>query len=136
MTAIAYGETGPLQESAGVFLEPVTVKDAEQIPAAVMVARDANGEAVNAADTADLVVLGRSEENVDNTADGKTIKVKRGPFWVLNNGNITAAHIGTNATVVDNQTVGLPADTTNDVVAGKILDVHANYGVLIDTRFA
>jgi hypothetical protein len=136
MTAIAFGDTGPLVESAGVFLTPVTVKDAEQIPAAVLVARDANGEAVNAADAADLVVLGRSEENVDNTADGKTIKVKRGCFWAQNNGNITAAHIGTNATVVDNQTVGLPADTTNDVVAGKILDVDAANGVLIDTQFA
>lgn len=134
MVAIAWGDSGNAPESAGLDVVLV-VKDAERIPASVIVCRDANGEAVNGTDTADLVCVGRSQQAVDNTDDGKSIKVRRGPFWWQNNGNITAAHIGLQATVVDNQTVGLAADTNNDVVAGRILAVDANLGVLVDSRF-
>ena len=114
----------------------IPAKAAEVIFAGALVARDANGEAVNAADTADLKVLGRCEETVDNTNDGKYVKIKRGPFWFDNDGNITNAHLGLNATVLDNQTVSLASVTTNDVVAGKILAVDPALGVLVDTRFA
>ena len=135
MVAVAYPDSGSLVKAAGVYLNPLTVKDAEKIPAAVLVARDANGEAVNASDTAGLTVLGRSSEAVDNSDDGKTIKTERGPFFLANNGNITKAHIGSNACVVDNVTVGLAADVANKIIAGRILDVSDN-GVLVDERFA
>lgn len=120
--------------SAGEYVSLV-VKDAEIIYAGTLVAIDANGEAVNASDASGLKVIGRAEETIDNTDDGLSIRVKRGCFFFTGSG-ITAANIGSNATVVDNQTVGLAAATTNDIVAGKILAVDASLGVLIDTRFA
>jgi hypothetical protein len=134
MVAVAYPDTRNLQKVEGVHLSPLTVKDAEKIPAAVLTAIDANGEAVNASDTAGLRVLGRSAEAVDNSDDGKTIRVERAPFLLENNGNITKAHIGGNAYVVDNQTVGLAADVDNDIIAGRILDVM-DAGVVVDPRF-
>lgn len=133
MTVTAYPDVLNTPESAGDFVQ-ATMKDAERIGAGVGVSLDSNGEAVNAGDTSGDTFLGRSEESVDNTGDGKKIKVKRGAFWFANNGNITAAHIGSQATVVDNSTVGLAADTTNDVVAGRILNVDAELGVLVDSR--
>ncbi len=133
MAALTAERNSP--ESAGVHnLE--TVKDAEVIFAGALVALDANGEAVNAADTAGLKVRGRCEQSVDNSADGESVKVKRGAFWYDNDGNITAAHIGTSACVVDNQTVGPAAETSNAIIAGEILAVDASLGVLVDTRLA
>lgn len=84
------------------------------------------GYAIPAADTASHVVQGRAEEQVDNSAgaDGaKTIAVARGCFRYNNNGSITVANVGQNATVVDDNTVGLAAQTTNDIVAGRIEEV-------------
>lgn len=122
-------------ESAGICLQ-LPAKDAEVLFAGALASLDANGEVVNAGDTASTKVLGRVEETVDNTNDGENVKIRRGAFWFDNDGNITAANIGDNATVLDNQTVSLASVTTNDIVAGKILDVDATLGVLIDTRFA
>jgi hypothetical protein len=121
-------------ESLGAFVSLV-VKAAEKIYAGCLVAVDGNGEAVNASDTAGLKVIGRAEETIDNTNDGLSIRVKRGAFFFAHAG-ITAAHIGLNATVTDNQTLAAPDATTHDIVAGKILAVDATLGVLVDTRFA
>jgi hypothetical protein len=121
-------------ESAGDFVNLV-VKNDEIIFAGTLVAVDGNGEAVNASDTAGLKVIGRAEETVDNSADGLSIRVKRGAFFFAHSG-ITDAHLGLNATVTDNQTLAAPAATTHDIVAGKILAVDATLGALVDTRFA
>lgn len=133
MAALTEERNSP--ESVGAYVR-LTVKDEEVIYAGALVAIDANGEAVNAGDTASTKVIGRAEQTVDNSDDGETITARRGCFWFDNDGNITAANIGDNATVVDNQTVSLASETTNDIVAGKILAVDASLGVLIDTRFA
>jgi hypothetical protein len=88
----------------------------------------ASGLAVPASDTAALTVVGRAEEQVDNTggaASAKTIAVARGCFRFDNGASITSAHVGTNATVVDDHTVGLAAGTTNDIVAGRIEEVDS-----------
>lgn len=104
-----------------------------KIPKGVMVmVVSGTGTALNGADTANGLVMGISTQLVD-TALGHTVcPVMRGRFWFANNGNITAANVGQQATIVDNQTVGLAADTTNDVVAGLILQVDSVDGVLID----
>jgi hypothetical protein len=76
--------------------------------------------------------MGISTQLVDTTLGHTSCPYKKGRFWLGNNGSITAANIGQQATIVDNQTVGLAADTTNDVIAGLILDVNAIDGVLLD----
>lgn len=105
---------------------------ATTIPAGVMVCTNAAGTAVNGADTAGLIAQGRSAHRA-STVDGDTkIVVERGWFWFANDGTITAANIGANATILDNQTVSLAATTTNDIVAGRIEAVDATLGVLVN----
>jgi hypothetical protein len=102
------------------------------IPIGVMVcvATPAAG-AVNAADTAGFLVMGVSHQAAVQANGDTKIVVGKGIYKMGNNGNITAAHIGIAVTVVDNQTVGLAADTTNDVIAGYVTEVDSD-GVWID----
>lgn len=84
-----------------------------------------------------LVAIGRFEETVDNTdgADGDlTVRVKRGCFPFENSAaadQITAAEIGSNAYIVDDQTVAKTSGTNTRSVAGKIFDVDAE-GVWVE----
>jgi hypothetical protein len=112
---------------------PIPLTASTKIPGGVMVMVVAGtGTALNGADTANGVLMGISTQLVDTTLGHTSCPYKKGRFWLGNNGNITAANIGQQATIVDNQTVGLAADTTNDVIAGLILDVNATDGVLLD----
>lgn len=82
-----------------------------------------DGYAVPASDAAGLVPYGRAEDQVDNLAGAAGAKVfaaSKGVFRWDNNGTITQANVGENATIVDDHTVGLAAGTTNDLVAGRI----------------
>jgi len=118
--------------SAGLG-RPIPLTASTKIPGGVMVMVVAGtGTALNGADTASGVLMGVSTQLVDTTLGHTSCPYKKGRFWFGNNGNITAANIGQQATIVDNQTVGLAADTTNDVIAGLILDVNAIDGVLLD----
>ncbi len=107
----------------------MSVKGSTKIYMGAIVCAEAGGYAVPGSDTAALTVMGRAEEQVDNTtgADGaKVIPVAKGVFKYANAGTITIANVGDNATVVDDQTVGLAAGTTNDVVAGRIEQVESD----------
>ena len=111
---------------------------ATKIPSGALVAIDANGRAVNAANTAGLRVIGRAEETVDNSAGAAgdlSINVKVGEFKYANSvaNAITVAMVGKRAFVEDNQTVANAG--TNGVVAGRITGVDSD-GVWINTRSA
>lgn len=93
------------------------------IPAGAMVCVDATGTALNAADTAGLIAMGRAEAPADYAAGDREVVVARGVFLWANNGNVLQAHVGSSVTIVDNQTVGLAADTTNDIIAGWVEEV-------------
>lgn len=58
-------------------------------------------------------------------------EVGAGEIWLGNGGNITAAHLGQTAYMLDDQTVGLAADATNDIKVGIIEAVDATLGVLV-----
>ena len=109
-----------------------------KIPAGVIVmVIGGTGTALNGADSAGGICMGISTQLVDTALGHTKCPIKRGNFWFNNNGNITAANVGQQATIVDNQTVGLAADTTNDVIAGEILEVATVDGVaqvLVDMR--
>ena len=112
------------------------VNGAEKIPTGVLVARDATGYAVNAADAVGVKVLGRSNAEADNTdgADGDIgIEIERGVFLFGNDvtNPVTIASIGENCFVKDNQTVDSDGGI-NVVVAGRVHDVTAE-GVWVDT---
>lgn len=104
------------------------------VPAGAIVCSNAAGAGVNGADAAGLVCQGRAAHRASsNTPDTDTeIIVDKGTFWFANDGTITAASIGLNATILDNQTVSLAATTTNDIVAGRIEAVDATLGVLVN----
>lgn len=101
-----------------------------------LVCRNTSGYAVPAADTASFVFEGVAFEKVDNTggANGaKSIRVrKRGIHYFAASG-MAITDVGKAAFVVDDQTVGLAATTTNDIEVGDIADFVSatNVGVEI-----
>lgn len=86
-------------------------------------------EAYPAADVANYAVLGRAE---NTAAEGETCVVKRGTFRWANGGSYDDGDIGKLCYVEDKATVYKAASATNDIPAGRIVDVDA-YGVWVDT---
>lgn len=102
------------------------------IPIGVMVMSVA-GKARNANDgTAGAILVGISAQAASYAAGDRTIIVEKCIAKMDNNGNVTAANqFVTVLTVVDNHTVGLAADTTNDIAAGICDDLESD-GVFVD----
>lgn len=111
-----------------------------------MVAADANGDAVPAADTAGLSVLGIAwrgyvgqpgqhqggpmtpgEDPIGPTvnAGDYSVSVRRGCIKMDINGTVTQADIGKLCYVVDDHTVAA-SGTTNSIVAGRIMQVDSD----------
>lgn len=94
---------------------------AAKIYAGAIVALNASGKAVPAADTEGLTVAGRAETSA---VSGEMVTVKTGCFRYDNAaapGKITAADIGKAAYVADDHTVATSG--TNSVAAGLIFDL-------------
>lgn len=102
------------------------VEAGDVIYAGTIVNIDADGYGIKGADTAGHVLGGIACDTVDNTggADGaKEVAVyTEGTFEFAFSGTAAQTDVGTNAYVVDNQTVALAATTTNDVLVGKIVE--------------
>lgn len=96
-----------------------------EIYAGSLVGQNSAGNAVAAADTANLVVLGRAE---NSAVAGEKVVAKKGCF-LFENGEgseaLTVADIGKDCYIVDDQTVG-KIGGTNKIKAGKIIDVTAD----------
>lgn len=90
------------------------------------------GEVEMASDKANLVVVGRTEEYVDNTADGLYAAVRTGCFLFANSTAhaVTAANIGDKCYVEDDNTVSSDVGT-NSIIAGYVYDVESA-GVWVD----
>ena len=130
MTALAADKKSEYTE--GVLLS-FPVGDAEEIFDGAFVCVDATGYLVPGADTAGLIFQGVSAEYVDNS-DGSDGDLecevrRRGLFKALMGTAITQANVGDNVFLVDDQTVDLTANTTNDIfcgiIAGYIDTTHA-----------
>lgn len=104
----------------------VPIDDGDKIYAGAFVCANAGGYGVPGADTAGLTFVGVAREGGDNTngADGavSVIVRRKGVFKMTFASAITQAAVGANACIVDDQTVDLAAATTNDIVAGKIVE--------------
>lgn len=122
MTALAADRSSPRRDGE-LFSMPVEA--GVIIYAGAMVARNADGNAVPAADTAGLVVVGRAEEKADNSggADGAmSVTVCRGVFaW--SHGGLTRADLGKVVYATDDQTVA--TTSTNKAPAGVLIDVDS-----------
>lgn len=98
-----------------------------------MIAYDpANSQAQPAdpAMAATAVVIGVAEETVDN-ADGAKgdlkIRPRAGVWRMKSDGNLTAAHLYKPCRVVDDHTVGVPAGTDADRIAGLFVGLDGDY---------
>lgn len=107
--------------------------------AGTLICLDSSGNAVNAADTAGLRVIGRAESDVDNSAGAAgdlKVQIRRAVFRFANSGTnaVDADDKGKICFVEDNQTVA--ETSTNKVIAGRVHDVDTD-GVWVDvTEFA
>lgn len=105
--------------------------------AGALVVLNASGYAAPGSTATTLTAIGRAEQSVDNTggANGdKSVRVKRGCFRFGNSAaadEITAADIGNDAYIVDDETVAKTDGGTTRSVAGKIFDVDAD-GVWVE----
>jgi hypothetical protein len=108
------------------------------IPNGAMLGTNANGELINAADVVGVTVQGRAARRMVN-ATGAAAKVtpravgEAGVFKWANAGanGVTAADLGKNVFVVDNQTVGKAAATVNSIVAGTLDSIDPDGGVWV-----
>jgi len=112
------------------------VEAATKIFAGSLVAINAAGNAVPAANTVGLKVVGRAEAQIDNStglAGALQVTLKRGVFKFTNSvgAPLTVADIQTTALVEDDGTVS--KTTTNSIPAGKIIAIEAN-GVWVEVR--
>ncbi len=107
------------------------VAAATQIHAGSLVALDANGWLVSGSTSTTLKAVGRAEEPVDNSSgangDLGCRCGRRAAFRFANDSGdpIDRTHIGSNAYIVDDQTVAATDGGATRSVAGKIIDVDA-----------
>lgn len=126
----------------GRFLPAFPVAASTIILAGIMVAVNATGYLVPASADPTLRVIGRSEEEVDNSSGSsgaKTCKVKRGVFGWTNSGTTLACadtHVGRYCYAVDNQTVSLRNPTGEYPIAGRIYDVDSDGMVYVEMGVA
>ncbi|MDL2320765.1 hypothetical protein LJC47_00245 [Desulfosarcina sp. OttesenSCG-928-B08] len=108
-------------------LIPLPVADATLIEGGNMVAVNADGYAVPAADEASLVVMGIADDTADNGngINGDTVVlVRRKKAFLLDNNGITQAGVGRSVCVSDAHTVTTAATATNDITAGICLGIE------------
>lgn len=102
-----------------------------------LLARNASGHLVHAADTAGLVVCGVCEQTVDNSAgaagavNGQYVTGET--YWFGNDGTnpVTAAELGKNVYIKTSASVCAAAGSTNSIVAGVAMELSATRGVKI-----
>ena len=110
------------------------VKSNAEIFAGSQVCIDPTGYAVPGSDTAGLKFVGISRGYADNTggADGAlSVEVWRRGSFELAAAGMTMGNIGDSVFVVDDQTVGLAATTTNDVPCGKISEYNSATSIYV-----
>ena len=94
--------------------------------AGTMIGTNTAGYAVNGNDgAADIKILGVATETVDNSggsAGDKSIKIKSGTFKISHAGTITQAMVGELCTAHFNFTVNIAGNTTNDNIAGMVIN--------------
>jgi len=114
--------------------EGIPVAAATTIPSGVLVAKNAAGYAVNAADLPGLELAGISQERVDNSAGDagdKTIIVEKAAVARLFHSGITRADEGKEVFVADNQTV---KEAIGHVFAGRVFGYISSTEVDVDLR--
>jgi hypothetical protein len=123
MTALTYDRNTP--EKEGVYrVLPVAANTL--IYTGALVVLNTDGFAMPGTSGPDLVAVGRAERRVENATDEPgtvSVRVKRGVFAYTNDGTVTAAHIGKECCVRDDQTVCAPGAEGRSI-AGTVFDLE------------
>jgi len=123
------------QERTVGVLAVYKVKGSTHIYAGALCATDSNGYLVPASATSGLTVVGRADEEVNNTGSSgdKSFRVQQGLFkWANSSGSaVTQALVGKVCYVEDDQTVGL--SESNSIVAGIVVEIDADLGIWVAT---
>ena len=128
MTALV-GDRNTVERSGDSFV--LNAAAGKKYFAGALVARDANGRATPGAVATTLQGAGRCEEYVDNSAgadDAVTVRIRKGIFQFANSAAadlITAADIGNDCYIVDDQTVAKTDGGGTRSAAGTVYDVDA-----------
>ena len=109
-----------------------TVKNAEVIPLGALCMLDATGEVLNGADTAACTFAGVAQQSIDNSADGETLLCDKFSQFRAAGSGFTAADLDKDVFLADNNTVAIRADVTNQVRAGRIVQVVSATQVWVD----
>lgn len=115
------------------YVDARTVKDAAILYVGEMISQDATPEALAAADSASITILGVGTKYVDNTADGETVDMISTAIHLMDNSTTALAKtdIGGFAYVEDADTVTTLAGATNNIIAGVVVEVTSD-GVYVD----
>jgi len=130
MTALT--EDKKIEYRDGVELE-FEMAGSEKVFGGALACVNAAGYCLEGSDTAGLIFQGVAQEQKDNSlgsnGDLKIVLKRRGLVKVILDTAITIANVGDNVFLVDDQTVDLVGNTTNDIfcgiIAGYIDTTHA-----------
>lgn len=114
------------------ILVELTGADSTTFYAGALIGVNSSGRAVNASDAASVFILGVCRERlVTGASNTLPVKCERGHLeWLpINSTNITAASIGRNACVFDNNMITNAATATNDMVIGTVVSLETVGGV-------
>ena len=120
MTALTEDKQIELQDGVE---KDFPVAASQKIFGGALVAVNADGYALEGSDTAGLIFQGVAMGQADNSfgANGAiSVVVRRKGLVKCVIAAITQANVGDKVYLVDDQTVGLAATTTNDILCGKI----------------
>lgn len=100
-----------------------------------LIACNAAGYALPGADTVGLIFLGVAAARADNSsgsAGDKDVTFWRKGVFLFAIAAATQANVGDTVYLVDDQTVGLAATTTNDIACGTIIEYESATSVWVE----
>lgn len=137
MTALAADRN--TQRKDGTLIPAQVVAD-DCIYGGALVAVNAAGYALPGSDTAGLIFHGVADARADNTGgaagDIDVVVRRKGVFLFAMGTAITIANVGDTVYLVDDQTVDLAANTTNDIKCGTIVEYYSTTQAWIDIETA
>lgn len=138
MTALAQDRNTQRKYVEKILADDALVAATTTVYNGSIVAANANGELRPAADVAAITVLGVAALRMVNSTGAAAkvtprARVTAGVFKFVTTGAnaLTAADIGKNACVLDDQTVVRAAGTTNSIVAGTVQSIDSDGGIWV-----
>lgn len=130
MAALAADKKRITRNLGGLKTATVLLADSQTVYEGAIIMRNSSGDPIVGADTASCVAMGVASEAVTSGTSNATklVKIEYGHEEWFAVSSVTKASIGVNVTIVDDQTIGLAAATTNDVALGILVQLETING--------